>query len=288
MATAFRSSASASKVHIGGTDTLTINKPTGTLEGDMLIAILGINGTAATNYALSGWTSLANANDGSNYGIKILWKIAGASEGASYGFTIAGIANNGMVGAIICVSSDEFGGAGNITVSTDVNVSATTTHTFTPGITPPSTNSLLIHGAFGRGLCTFSTYAITNNNPTWTEREDLQINATDDSSLGVATATPSAASATGDWTLTLSSSLEAVGFLLSVQESANATGTPAFVSSTQSAFPPTAVEAGTTATLAFAGGSTQSAFTPTSGKATSPTQWTNETKPSTTWTNEQI
>lgn len=234
MSTAFRASASASKVHAGGTDTLTINKPTGTVEGDMLIAILGINGIAATNYALSGWTSLADANDGNNYGIKIFWKIAGASEGASYGFSISTPPNTGLVGAIVCISGAEFAGLGNISFSTDSNASATTTHTFTPGITPTLTNALLIHGAFGRGLCTFSTYAITNNNPTWTEREDLQINATDDASLAVATATPSAASATGDWTLTLSSSLEAVGFILAIQENTSVTVSPAVISFTAS------------------------------------------------------
>lgn len=228
MATAYGSTASNSKLYGTSPDALTISKPASTAEGDMLIAVLATSGYTA-NYSLSGWTSLTNYNEGEFIGVRILFKVAGSSEPDDYSFGLGGGSQNNdtMIGFITRITGNSFGGAANIVFSTpDYNSGSATTHTFTPGITPVSTNSVLILGSFvGVASRTQTGYAIANNNPTWTERVDItDTSGPIDNSLAYATAVPSVASATGDYQVTLSSaSADVIGFILAVTESANAT-----------------------------------------------------------------
>lgn len=64
---------------------VTINKPTGVLDGDLMIALIGGNPSSGP----AGWTSLANASVASPMGpVNLYWKIA-SSEGASYTFSFS-------------------------------------------------------------------------------------------------------------------------------------------------------------------------------------------------------
>lgn len=66
--------------------TLVINKPTGTREGDLMIAIMGFQSNAVGTWTGgTGWTEAADLNEGSGH--RIAYKVAGASEGTSYTFT---------------------------------------------------------------------------------------------------------------------------------------------------------------------------------------------------------
>lgn len=71
----------------------TINKPSGTITGDLMVATLGFIGTGATINVPSGWT-LRNqstaTSDGGPYTLAVLYKIAGGSEPSSYSATITG------------------------------------------------------------------------------------------------------------------------------------------------------------------------------------------------------
>lgn len=73
--------------HINGasaTSSLIINKPTGTVEGDLMVAVISLDdGTTATLPA--GWTLISSSYEAACY------KIAGASEGASYTWTRSGV-----------------------------------------------------------------------------------------------------------------------------------------------------------------------------------------------------
>ena len=82
-------------------------------------------------------------------------------------------------------------------------------------------------GIFGKDAqTTWSAAAITNDNPTWTERLDSVINAAEvDGGILVATAPASAATATGNWTATSSGTVTSGSVLLSLEEDTNATVT---------------------------------------------------------------
>lgn len=242
MAVAYGTSNSATMAGTGGADALTITKPTSLATGDMMIAVCGVHGKASSGFAPpAGWTILFTADDASNYGAIAFWKIATSGDVAAsnFAFTITTTSGDGLVGWIARITGSSFGGTGNFTSASDINTSATTTHTFTPGITPVSNGALYLMGSYARGLGTESGYAIANNNPSWTERVDIQINTTRDSTLSLATATATSGSASGDYNVTLSTSLEAIGFLISIQESTNLTVSPAVVSATFTVQAPT-------------------------------------------------
>lgn len=78
---------------------LIINKPTGTVEGDLMIAFMASSqgGGGVTWTGDTGWTEIAER--GAQPSARIAYKVAGPSEGASYTFTPSASANNS--GAIL-------------------------------------------------------------------------------------------------------------------------------------------------------------------------------------------
>lgn len=224
MTVAYGSVSSATKSHGGGSDTLTITKPTGLAVGDFMIAGLFVNGSNA-DFDLTGWTSLIDSSQASNYGLNVLWKIADSADVAATNFSFQESANagDGMAGFIVRITGS-FTDADNLIASAAINNSAISSHTFTPGITPNVVNTLLLMGSGITGTETQSAYAVANNNPTWTERVDVSINTTSDAGISLATASLSAIGATGDFSLTLSSSRQAIGFLIAVTENTSVNG----------------------------------------------------------------
>lgn len=96
----YESAASAS----GSSGSITINKPTGTAEGDLLVAFFRcIADQTVTDPG--DWTTLDDdANSGtSNYEVThaAFWKVAGASEGSDYTFTHT---SSGSEGCILRIS----------------------------------------------------------------------------------------------------------------------------------------------------------------------------------------
>lgn len=81
----YRSHASASST----TTTLTCNKPTGTVSGDVLVAIIGYYLPTAPITPPSGWTLGGSNANGNNAGIWY-YKVAGGSEPATYAWTFTG------------------------------------------------------------------------------------------------------------------------------------------------------------------------------------------------------
>ena len=68
---------------------LIIAKPTGTLENDIMVAIMcSSNAIGASWTGDTGWTETADINTGGT-GIRVAYKVAGASEGANYTFTFS-------------------------------------------------------------------------------------------------------------------------------------------------------------------------------------------------------
>jgi len=64
---------------------LTINKPTGTVQGDLLLAAISVDGTPNVSPP-TGWTTIREGNSGSQVRLEVYYKVAGASEPSSYTF----------------------------------------------------------------------------------------------------------------------------------------------------------------------------------------------------------
>src|SRR5689334_5397947 len=106
MAVAYRSFAHRSEAL--GTDPV-VTKPTGTADGDLLIAIGVSNAVSLT--APAGWTTPAWSFDGS---LPFFWKIA-SSEPASWTFPNSGSSNAGV--AVYCFSGVDTSNPFNVTPS---------------------------------------------------------------------------------------------------------------------------------------------------------------------------
>ncbi len=87
MAIAFETVATATRDTDGGV--LVIDKPVGTVEGDVLVAAVGVDGRGLIS-GPAGWTKEI-ANDAQDLGVRaglaVFWLVAGASEPATYTFT---------------------------------------------------------------------------------------------------------------------------------------------------------------------------------------------------------
>lgn len=111
---------------------LVINKPTGTVEGDLMLAVLSaVDGAADASFASSGWSRLYAFDNGTDGGGAVLYKVAGASEGASYTFTNA----SDIIGSIVTYRN------ANVGVST-AYVTQTTTTVVVSGMTLPTAGCL--------------------------------------------------------------------------------------------------------------------------------------------------
>lgn len=73
--------ANSAIVDFASANTLTINKPTGTVDGDLMISIIYTDANAPTFTPNTGWTEIVDSNQ-----VQICYKTA-SSEGSSYTFT---------------------------------------------------------------------------------------------------------------------------------------------------------------------------------------------------------
>jgi hypothetical protein len=84
---AFRSAATT-------TDGTTVNKPSGTAAGDLLLAELEVDENPATVTPPAGWTllqdTLGAGGTGNAFHTQVWWKLAGSSEPSSYTWTVSG------------------------------------------------------------------------------------------------------------------------------------------------------------------------------------------------------
>ena len=89
----------------GGSNTLTITKPAGVAQNDVMIASVAVGPSTVTITQPSGWNLVRrtdNANGTSN-SLAVYSKLAGASEAASYDWTFSA-GNTGAAGGIMAFS----------------------------------------------------------------------------------------------------------------------------------------------------------------------------------------
>lgn len=219
MAVTYQSIASSAWANNAST---TISKPSGTADGDLLIAFLAGARNGGTNPSMSsapsGWTEIHNTTVDSSTGRMISYYKVASSEPASWTWTWNS-ANPDTTGTVLRIA----GGSASLIQSDDGSVGSSASPTFAGGVTPAQTNTLLIFAAFSKDAGTaHSSHAVVSSNPSWTERRDNASALGTSGIISVATATRPEDTATGNFSITIdggSSSSDSIGHLLSIGES---------------------------------------------------------------------
>lgn len=215
-----------------GTTSITINKPTGVVAGDVMIVNISQVGVSAGNINANpthttGWILISGADlaGGTERWGSVFYKIAGGSEPASYTFTLHPDANGGA-GSIIAFSGvDVTGGVNELGVAGGpfdvdpgaINVTDASTATAT-GITTVSANAAVIMLAQTAGSASaYSSWTIGGSISPFTELYDNTTTNGDDASVGAAWGTKVTAGATGNGTVTLSPSERSGGLLIALK-----------------------------------------------------------------------
>jgi MSHA biogenesis protein MshQ len=129
----------------GGSTTLTITKPAGVVQNDVMIASISVGPSTATIGA-PGWTlvrRMDNTNGTSN-SLAVYSKVAGASEPASYDWTL-GAGHTGAAGSIMA-----FAGADPVIEAENGQTTASGTSHATPTVATAYANTMLV-ASYGIG-----------------------------------------------------------------------------------------------------------------------------------------
>ena len=254
---------------------LAVDKPTSLAVGDLMVAFLygGCNvGDWAT---LSGWTKIGAAAtiDNGDANLTVLAKIATSGDVAASNFTFTpNAAHEEKRGIIVRVTGDFTGGIAAL-VASDFQDNAN--DTASPGLTPIGINSLLFMGIISGTNTTASAYAVTNNNPSWTERANAAEGGAVPMSYALASATYASIAATGDFSWSISSTLEGV-CLISISETVNVSPAPAVIGVVASIQAPAVTAGATVSPAVISMVASIQAPAVTAGES----KWQNDTKPS--------
>lgn len=185
-APAFQSEATAT----GTTTSLTITKPTGVVQNDLLVATLAARGSTSIT-APAGWTQVQQTNNGTNQTLAIFYRVASASDIAATNYNFNLSANIGVAGAILRYTG--------VDPRFPIDVSATATGT-SANATAPTVTTTVADTTVVRVAGIPNNGSITAFPPGTASRVNLVQNpggTANDTRLGVADAVQAAAGATG-------------------------------------------------------------------------------------------
>lgn len=269
--------------NLGSSGTTTVvTKPTGTVDGDLLVVIIGNRtiGTKTVASVPSGWTLIKTETGATNKIVAAYWKIA-SSEPTTWTWTWTASGFN--AGSALRINGND------PSSPIDVNNSASTADgvtslVFTDTVTPTKTNQLILFPVFASraatGLTDISAYAVVNNNPTWTELYDIGDNSSNSFEFTLAYATYTVASATGNSTATAGASAAgegAEGLLIVI---ARQTAFTTSIADTETASENVTVRRGR---VISTNDTETTSDTTTTVKGAG---WTNQTKNTSTWNNQ--
>lgn len=198
---------------------LTINKPAGVVQGDVMIVTIAKYGDNVTTPSSFGWTLIdARSLGATRYGA-VLYRVAGAAEPANYIFSLA-LGARRAIGSIIAFSGvdsiapfDVAPGTISVSAGASVNVSATSITTVTP-----NTAVVML------GMASYNTMGAVNFiNANWsttspgTLTEITNNNYFGYGNVGAAWATMAVAGPTGAGAARLSASRNNGGILLALR-----------------------------------------------------------------------
>jgi len=173
------------------TASITVNKPTGVIADDVMIASIVTSGNVTP--ALTGWTQIDQLHSGfGNYNLTTLYKRAGTSEGASYAFAWTG--NQTVTGAITAFKGitstsnpiDNSGAAHSINQGTTSAIDS-------PAVTTNTANAMIfatyVLGNASSGINTMSPNPANANITSIAEQYDVTNGSTFETSGDTATDT---------------------------------------------------------------------------------------------------
>lgn len=268
MAVAIQSSSSTAWA---GANNVVITKPSGLIVGDLLIAFVFYQDGGITITPPSGWTTLRTTTDG-NIAIWSFYKIATSTETAATDFTFGASSSIEIGGGMVRID-------GFPTSPIWTSAGATTTSTATPSfantITPAVADSLLIMAVVcHKGTGTISTYAIATSNPTWVETFERTTADSVDYTFAVATANRTQTTATGNSSVAFTGSAlsDWSGQMIAIAPSKDFSVTDT-ITETDSVFASLDLKVSDT-------------ITATDSLDTEENRWTNDSKNTSIWTND--
>jgi hypothetical protein len=192
---------------------LTIAKPAGTTQGDVLLAFGGHQSGSATNLAApAGWTAVPNTDysDANNARIHAWYKIAGAIEPASYTFTLSG-GGQAIAGGMMAIT-----GATATPINASLGQVNGTNSIFltAPSITTTAAKTLLVYGGAVNAPVSITPPGFMH------EQFDVATNGAFNLTIGAATQVIASAGSTGVRTAYLSSAAHGPAFLIAIAPSA--------------------------------------------------------------------
>lgn len=257
MAVAFQTIQTGSFQGRSSGENTTVTHPSGLTAGDLMIVHLtqcsNITGATMGFNTPTDWTSLGSDtadSGGSTVKMSVFRKVATAGDVSAGSTVFARSGSNDAWTNYSAYRIDGQGDASGIQIAFD-DVVGDSTPVYTNTVTPSFADSLVLflvsaeEGA-ASGSITDASYAITNNNPTWTERADSYASsdaffgAGDGDGLhGGATASRPETSATGDSSCTLINFTNSVGAIVVIPPATSVNVSPAVITMTASVQAPT-------------------------------------------------
>jgi len=269
--------------------TVVVTKPVGLAVGDGMIAVVSSYSTFGASVAVdtpSGWVlvnTTATSMGSDNGSVSVFARTAASGDVAASNFTFTSTSTSVNMEAVILRATAVRTDVAILDVEDTDFTDNSADPTFTISATPTQITELYVIGVFGATNETYATASapvINGTNPSWTEQYGGNMQ------VFTAPVTTTAEVTTADFTVSNSSGgTDWIFSFSSFRGQSSASTTPTFTTTTQVAFAP-AGSAGAQTTPTFTE-TTNTAFAPT-GKGTTGTAWVNESKPSTTWTNEEI
>jgi len=259
---------------------LVITKPTSLAVGDLMVAGIYINNDLSGTVSVptpSNWALQETTNDaGGGRRLYVFLKVADSGDVAASNFTFTNNGGDGtyhMVGHIIRVTNYGIV-AGEASNFGDSSTSLTLT-----GFTPSRANCLFVAfvAVSDNSAPTVSNFAMATSNPTWTERAETSVtDGGEISAVAAYTATRPEATATGNFTATVTNPVSVDSFAIVVALSARVDG---------SVNPTTKVAAYAFNPIA-AGAEVEAEAEDPATLLQEVAAWQNTTRPSTTWVND--
>lgn len=260
-------SVSTNAMGIGGV----LTKPTGLAVGDSMVAIM-VAETTADLSAPSGWATVSTSDNPTYSKTKLFTKIADAGDVATSTFTFTGTDIRG--GILYRISG------------------ASLENSFVQVGDPVGEQSLIIiwanSGDNGGRTVTYNAYTASGGvSPTFTERLDSSEATGLTTCFGVADGIYNSGATITSFGVTASGAIdENTSKMFVIPAQVNASAQATFLAVTPTLISPTGSNTDTaTSTLLEVSPTFHS---PTAKSSSDSTQWTNETKPTTVWTNETL
>ena len=284
----FKTSTSANNGS-GSTD-LTGTKPAGTVDGDLLVAVIGIYGDRTVSAVPSGWALAASETSGSTGEPRgyIYYKVA-SSEGASWEWTIS----SSVRATIVVKRFDGQAASSPFDKGSGALVTGDSTAVYTNGITPAQIGSMFVFAVIGRGVSSDSfptidpsAYSMVNDNPSFINEVTQATGDSPHLAMGVVNAVRLEATATGNFSATLQGTSTDSAAVVAIFKTVNrnASGTAALHSASPTFLNNTSVQVTGNGTSALH--LVEPEFFSQSGRVETPAVWTPEVKTATTWTPE--